>query len=280
MTRIPPRSHLLRLSSNRDLRSPSRLHPSFLKGRGTTFRQPTPHLLHLVVPLAQRMAHSFSKDVGKACLHPTSLPRRCSRVGHLLAHSSGLSCNLSPSRLATMLMRTPSDTYSNVLRAPLPARADLDDLPFSFSSSKSDEMLSNPEPNGDLNRFRVRAGQSLQEWEKAGWIWSDDPRGWAQWYVRFWAGRRCADDERQIRRCGHFLFQPIQLFPDACICKGLKVAGATGRFKRALLKVVHRNGGEEALCDEDVGRVLRQCLWQWGYELNEVEYRRAMAGNG
>ena len=173
-----------------------------------------------------------------------------------------------------------SDTYSNVLKTPLPAQVDLRDLPFSFSSSRSEEMLSNSEPKGELNRFRVRAGQSLQEWEKAGWIWPGDPRGWAQWYVRFWAGRRSADDERQIRRCGYFSTQ-FNLIPDAHVrIKGLKVAGPTGRFKRALLKVVHNSGGEEALSDERVGKVLRQCLWQWGYELNEVEYRRAMAGNG
>ena len=52
-----------------------------------------------------------------------------------------------------------------------------------------------------MNRFKQRAGQSLQAWEKAGWIWGVDPRGWAQWYMRFWAGRRGVDDERQIRRC-------------------------------------------------------------------------------
>ena len=59
---------------------------------------------------------------------------------------------------------------------------------------------------------------------------------------------------------------------------GLKVAGPTGRFKRALLKKLHQGGGEMAVGDEDVGRVLRQCLWQWGYVLNEEEYARAMEG--
>ena len=66
--------------------------------------------------------------------------------------------------------------------------------------------------------------------------------------------------------------------PREADCAGLKVAGPTGRFKRALLKKIHQSGGLPALEDEDTGRVLRQCLWQWGYELNQSEYERAMAG--
>lgn len=57
------------------------------------------------------------------------------------------------------------------------------------------------------------------------------------------------------------------------------MAGPTGRFKRSLLKKVHLSGGEPALADEDVGAVLRQCLWQWGYELTPSEYERAMRGD-
>ena len=56
------------------------------------------------------------------------------------------------------------------------------------------------------------------------------------------------------------------------------MAGPTGRFKRALMKKVHGAGGVGALAEEDVGRVLRQCLWEGGYELTRVEYERAMAG--
>ena len=52
-----------------------------------------------------------------------------------------------------------------------------------------------------MNRFSVRAGPIQKKWEKAGWIWSGDPRGWAQWYLRFYNGRRVEDDERQVRRC-------------------------------------------------------------------------------
>jgi len=60
--------------------------------------------------------------------------------------------------------------------------------------------LSSEGHDRNLNFFGVDASKPLAYWREKGWIHDDDPRGWFQWYCRYFMGRRYEDDSRQIRR--------------------------------------------------------------------------------
>lgn len=113
------------------------------------------------------------------------------------------------------------------------------------------------EPLISRNRYKAKCGQSLEQWLEKGWIKTDyDSHGWVHWYCRFFLGRRCEDDERQISRW------------KAC-------AGKKGRWKRNLIAKCAKAG--KPFDDESVSPTVRQLLLHWGYHLTEEHFREYKA---
>ena len=66
-----------------------------------------------------------------------------------------------------------------------------------FAEAKLSPLRHDP----SLNHFGLSAGQPLSVWRAKGWIYPEDPRGWFQWYCRYFLGRRLGEeDARQIKR--------------------------------------------------------------------------------
>ena len=107
--------------------------------------------------------------------------------------------------------------YMNDCVAEFPAEWFLFALAFGTLSPEA-EAVADP----SLNRFGLKSRQSLQEWRRKGWVpggavasrdpilsssrTNPDPRGWFQWYCRYWMGRRIpALDAVQIQRWKAFV---------------------------------------------------------------------------
>jgi hypothetical protein len=129
-------------------------------------------------------------------------------------------------------------------------------------------FLTDPEYNADVNKYKVACGQSIEEWEANGWIRHEyDVRGWFQWYTRFFQGRRCDDDERQVSRWK-------------------KCVGETGRWRRMLLKKYMQLGVREIFDDgedEDapqVSPVMHQTCHHWAFEVRQQHLDKCWASGG
>ena len=105
----------------------------------------------------------------------------------------------------------------------------------------------------EVNYFKVKSGQSQKEWEEKGWMHKDDPRGWFEWYCKYFMGRRHEDDQRQINRW-------------------LSFCGPKGRWRNIIYKKIY-----EAKCEIDdseaISRRVQQSLLHWSYIVNENDYK-------
>ncbi len=95
----------------------------------------------------------------------------------------------------------PEVTPKQMLELGVFGGAYFDEIPKEFPKSWfTHAKISKWHEDPSLNYYKVKASLSRSVWEEKGWIHKDDPRGWFQWYCRYYMGRRHVDDERQIKR--------------------------------------------------------------------------------
>lgn len=173
-------------------------------------------------------------------------PRRTAGVWHFAGHPE-----FRPSLSPRELFRAGAfgGTYWRPIRSAVTGRAHTGAhrrLPADWWRGIDESLLASPKYDKARNCYGVKVGTTLEYWESKGWITAQDPYGWVQWYCHFFAGRRSADDARQIQRW-----------------QG--VAGPTGRFRRRLANMVRER--RTRVDDPAVSPGIRQTLLHWAYQL-------------
>ena len=125
------------------------------------------------------------------------------------------------------------------------------EFPEAWFKGLPNELYASRRYNVLTNAYKVKSGFGQREWESKGWIHAQDPRGWMQWYFRFFAGRRSHDDARQIQRWA------------AC-------ASSRGRWRNQLCGAIAKSSRD--VDDHSVSPVIRQTLLHWAYELSQGDY--------
>ena len=141
------------------------------------------------------------------------------------------------------------DIYSSVTNKHYKGKTVIKKYPKSwFQKVDIDKYVTSSKYDKNINKYKVKCGSSLEDWETSGWIHKQDPYGWFQWYCHYSLGRRTPDDVRQIERWK-------------------KLAGPNGRFRKRLINMIkqHRTSHD----NPKISPVIRQVLQHWGYRLTK-----------
>ncbi len=133
---------------------------------------------------------------------------------------------------------------------------DYRDFPDSWFENLDENLYRSDKYVSGVNYFGIKAGQSQEEWEAKGWMHQDDPRGWFEWYCKYFLGRRHTDDKRQIKRW-------------------LAFCGPRGRWRNIIYNKIHSSGCKISQ-SETVSPRIQQSLLHWSYVVNKEDYQRWM----
>ena len=137
--------------------------------------------------------------------------------------------------------------YSSVTKKHYKSEDVIKEYPKSwFKDIDIEKMVTSSKYDKKVNKYGVKCGSELEDWERSGWMHEQDPYGWFQWYCRFYMGRRTDDDKRQIKRW-------------------LALAGPKGRFKNRLVNMIKKKDAKYD--DASISPVIRQTLLHWGYQI-------------
>lgn len=112
----------------------------------------------------------------------------------------------------------------------------LNDCVSEFPAKWFEKARLSQHADSTLNYFGIKSRQSLKIWREKGWIIGPDPRGWFQWYCRYYMGRRISDtDLLQVKRWRGFARHAGQIkancYPGDVFCRP--------RQRQALLQWSH-----------------------------------------
>ena len=121
--------------------------------------------------------------------------------------------------------------------------------PVDWFKGLKDDQLTRDYEDYDIkvNKYKVKVGLTLQDWQNYGWINKLHPYGWVNWYCDFYMGKRSNDDDRQVQRWIN--------------------------MKRFIIPLVKEIKEKNANFDDpEISPGRRQTLQHWGFELLEKDY--------
>ena len=141
-------------------------------------------------------------------------------------------------------------------------------------------LVTSEEYEASRNCYGVKAGQSLEDWEKSGWIRAPDFRGWIQWCVGL---LRTADpagtaDSTRVAAARTTIGRSDAGSASAALAVASSAAWSRRSRARAVISMTPRSrrcSARRSTCDHGAVRTLIE--QHWAYRLTAADYAANLA---